>query len=109
MTSLNYASNNVIGWVAALRTQGIDLTSNAHLKVLEEAKEYAEDPSIEEAADVFISLIASLASKGVSGYDLALASKGVSGYDLALAVEMKMVTNRSRTWKEQTDGTYHHV
>lgn len=95
--SLNYVANDVQGWVAALGVQGIDLSGNGHLKVVSEAKEYAEDQSIEEAADVFISLLASLVS---NGYDCT---------DLAVAAHAKMMVNRQRTWAQGEDGTYQHV
>lgn len=95
--NLNTAGNNAQGWAEALKVQGIDLVTNAHLKVAHEAKEYADDQSIEEAADVFISLLVSLAQTGHTVYDL------------AKAVHAKMIVNRGRTWEKLPDGTYQHT
>jgi predicted house-cleaning noncanonical NTP pyrophosphatase (MazG superfamily) len=84
-------------WFADLAGQGIDLTGNAHLKVLHEATEFAEDPSLEEAADVLISLLG------------AIVQQGRSIDSLAAAVRAKMAVNRARTWHQLEDGTYQHV
>lgn len=95
--NLEYAANDARGWAAALAIQGIDLRPNAHLKVRDEGAEYAEEPSLEEAADVYISLMVSLENFGWSNGDL------------ALAVFSKMLVNRQRQWAQGPDGTYQHV
>lgn len=95
--NLSHSANDVQGWVAALDVQGVDLSTNAHLKVYEEAGEFAADPCVEEAADVFISLMA------------ACVNLGIKPADLAKAVYQKMVVNRGRVWAKMADGTYHHV
>lgn len=67
-------------------------------KFLNEAVEFATEPhKMDEAADVFISLIGTL---WVQGLDL---------QDLAQAVSDKMVVLRGRTWGVAPDGTYQHV
>jgi len=94
--TLDALADEVQEWTDGLHLAGIDLTTNAHLKVEEEAGEYADDQSIEEAADVFISLFASLNSRGYTSAHL------------ALAVKEKLAVNRERTWSLMPDGTYHH-
>lgn len=96
-TALPAAINRAVAWFERLKREGIDLTGNAHLKVEKEAIEYADEPSLEEAADVFIALVGSLHSKGWTTYDL------------AVAVQEKMTVNEQRTWAKQNDGTYQHV
>lgn len=67
-------------------------------KFLNEAQEFADEPHrMDEAADVFISLIGTL---WVQDKDLA---------DLAQAVQDKLVVLRERTWAVASDGTYQHV
>lgn len=67
-------------------------------KFLNEAGEFAAEPhKMDEAADVFISLMGTL---WVQGKDLA---------DLAQAVADKLVILRGRTWTTAPDGTYQHV
>lgn len=95
--SLNRMTEDIQLWVEDLLRQGIDLKTNAHRKLLHEALEYSEDPSIEEAADVFISLVASLVQEGYTGIDL------------SVAVSAKMGINRMRTWAQTADGTWQHV
>ena len=71
---------------------------NQAKKFYNEAKEFAAEPErMDEAADVFISLLGTL---WVQGKDLA---------DLAQAVADKMVVLRGRTWAVASDGTYQHV
>jgi len=84
-------------WFKRLASEGIDLTTNAHLKVEKEAIEYADDPSLEEAADVFISLVGSMHHQGWTTVDL------------VAAVQAKMEINEKRTWVQLDDGTYQHV
>lgn len=67
-------------------------------KFRNEAEEFAAEPErLDEAADVFISLMGTL---WMQGKDLA---------DLAQAVQDKMVVLRTRTWTTTSDGTYQHV
>lgn len=67
-------------------------------KFLNEAEEFAAEPErMDEAADVFISLVGTL---WVQGRDL---------QDLAQAVSDKLVVLRERTWAVAPDGTYQHV
>lgn len=67
------------------------------LKCAKEAREFAEDPCLEEAADVLICVL---------GW---LALAGHSADDLLAAAEQKMTTNLARTWQQQPDGTYQHI
>lgn len=84
-------------WLAWLVEQGgPDLTVNAHLKVLSEAREFADAPSVEEAADVLIALVG------------ALTHLGVSIEDFGAAVRDKVWVNSLRTWVRQADGTWQH-
>jgi hypothetical protein len=94
--TLAACANNARAWTAALMVQEIDLRTNAHLKVAHEGQEYADNPSLEEAADVFISLFVSMAHHGWTNADL------------ANAVWDKMAVNRERTWYKKADGTYQH-
>lgn len=95
--ALNPAAVRATAWFNRLALDGIDLTTNAHVKVEHEAIEFADEPSLEEAADVFISLIG------------ALHARDWTPHDLALAVRDKMIINESRTWAKLPDGTYQHV
>lgn len=95
--ALGPACNRITVWFQRLMEEGVDLTTNAHLKVKHEAVEFADAPSLEEAADVFISLIG------------ALRYQGWSSLDLVNAVHEKMDINENRTWAQQPDGTYQHV
>lgn len=97
VTFLIDATDRAYAWFLVLTTRGIDLTTNAHLKVKKEAAEFADDPCLEEAADVYISLIG------------ALAQRGWSTDDLALAVDTKMAINEKRNWRQTADGTYQHT
>lgn len=96
-TALVDASYRAWAWFGSLKSRGIDLTENAHLKVKKEADEFADDPCLEEAADVYISLIGALAQRGW-GMD-----------DLGLAVDTKMAINEKRNWRQTADGTYQHT
>lgn len=76
---------------------GIDLaTGKTPLKVMHEAEEFAAEPSLEEAADVFISLIAACTYFGWHPDDLARAARD------------KMEINKKRSWTQLPDGTYQH-
>lgn len=67
------------------------------LKCAREAAEFAENPSIGEAADVLITVLGWI---GLNGYGVA---------DLLGVAEEKMRVNLARTWIEQADGTWQHV
>lgn len=84
-------------WFEDLHKQGVDITDNAHLKCAHEAKEFAEDPCLEEAADVFIALLG------------ACHHRGWTPADLAGAAMDKLVINQGRTWVRQPDGTWQHA
>lgn len=67
-------------------------------KFLNEANEFAAEPHrMDEAADVFISLMGAL---WMQDKDLA---------DLAQAVHDKLAVLRTRSWTTAADGTYQHV
>lgn len=67
-------------------------------KFRDEAEEFADEPHrMDEAADVFISLIGTL---WVQGKDLA---------DLAQAVQDKLEVLKGRSWAVAPNGTYQHV
>ena len=83
--------------LAALAAGGPDLRSNAHLKCRDEAAEFADDPCLQEAADVLITVRA------------AADHRGWSDADLAAAVRAKNAINAARTWEQQEDGTWQHV
>lgn len=85
-------------WVMELRrTGGPDLATSAHKKVAHEGAEFGDDPSLEEAADVLISLAGSIAFQGWRWVDV------------IRAVNEKMTVNRGRTWAELPDGTWQHT
>lgn len=94
---LGIVCGRVVNWFHVLHDQGIDLTTNAHIKVEHEAREFADDPSLEEAADVFIALLG------------ALHQRGWTPGDLAAAVYNKMNVNENRKWEQKPDGTYQHI
>lgn len=94
--SLDLSAARAGDWFLSLAFQGIDLTTNAHLKVKHEAIEFAEEPSLEEAADVFIAILG------------AIHQRGWTPWQLAEAVEEKLTINERRTWHKQPDGTYQH-
>lgn len=94
--AMTVASNRCIAWFRRLAAEGIDLTDNAHIKVEKEAIEFADEPSLEEAADVYISLLG------------AMYQRGWTPLDLAVAVQMKMEVNEQRSWVRLDDGTYQH-
>lgn len=89
----------VTDWFEQLQVQGLVFSLEAQAKkFLGEAQELADEPHrMEEAADVFVSLMGTL---WVQGKDL---------QDLAQAVQDKLVVLRQRTWALQPDGTYQHV
>ena len=66
-------------------------------KCLAEAQEFAADPSLEEAADVLITLLSWCAQ-----------TNHWSG-EMLEAAEAKMVRNRQRQWNRQPDGTFRHT
>ena len=66
-------------------------------KCATEAAEFAADPSLDEAADVLITVI--------GWCQLA----DISMEMLIDAATIKMTTNLARTWQQQPDGTWQHV
>lgn len=96
---LDGAAIEVRMWLSHLKTEkGIDLaTGRTPTKCRQEAEEFEADPCIEEAADVFISLIASCAYLGIHPDDLARAALN------------KIKVNASRIWEQLEDGTFQHV
>lgn len=99
MSSLLFVTAlDVQRWFNELRLQGIRLTDgNTGAKLLEEAQEFKDNPSLEEAADCFISLLG------------AVDGQGWTLNQLAQAVTDKMAINRQRVWVQQPNGTYRHV
>lgn len=95
--TLPHALDEAVDWLRALATDGPDLTINAHRKAAHEAHEFAEDPSLEELADVLICLI------GAADH------RGWSQDDIAHAVSAKVKVNQARTWAQQADGTWQHA
>lgn len=90
----------VTDWFEQLQVQqGLTWTPHSQArKFLDEAEEFALEPHrMDEAADVFISLIGTL---WVQNKDLA---------DLAQAVHDKLMVLRKRTWARAENGTYQHV
>lgn len=97
MTDLTLSMADAARWLIALADDGPDLTVNAHKKAAHEAIELADNPSLEEAADVLICLV------GVAVRHQWTFS------DLADAVNRKVAVNMSRVWELQDDGTWQHV
>lgn len=95
MDDLTLAAHGITVWFGKLRLAGFD-TDNQRLKVLKEAQEFADTPTLEEAADVFITIVG------------ACQVHGWSMRELAGAVDAKMKINRQRTWEQLPDGTYQH-
>lgn len=96
MSYLESAADRTFAWFVSLVSRGFDLGAQ-HLKVRAEAAEFADDPSLDELADVFITVIGSLVQAGWSTDDL------------AVAVDTKMAVNEMRTWAKTADGTYQHT
>lgn len=95
---LEEAAARTYAWFGVLGSQGVHLTTEGQLaKVLRETIEFITDPSIEEAADVFITLMGSLS---VFGWTVT---------DLAVAVDTKMGINEQRKWAKMPDGSYQHT
>jgi DNA-binding transcriptional regulator YhcF (GntR family) len=95
---LDHICADVYVWFGELEQQGVMVRHGRQgLKVKKEAAEFYDNPSLEEAADVVISLLG------------ACYSADWSLEDLTQAVRDKMVINRARTWEKQDDGTYQHV
>lgn len=87
----------ILNWFSELEKEGVRITQGrTGTKLRDEAQEFYDEPSLEEGADVFISLLG------------ACFSEGWTAHDLAVAVIAKMKINRTRTWIEQPDGTYQH-
>lgn len=94
---LRVAARDAWEWFDELQAAGgPHLTTLGHIKVKHEAAEFADEPSLEEAADVVISLIG------------ALHHRGWTLTDLSKAILLKMTVNRQRTWFQKPDGTFQH-
>ncbi len=85
-----------MSWLRMMRLSGIDLTVTAHLKTLEEAKEFALEPSLEEAADVILTIAG------------AAINRGWTIKELGDAIVQKILINMEREWVRSEDGTYRH-
>lgn len=94
--SLQAALEDAQAWLEELRENGPDLTAKAHLKTAHEAAEFAEDPSLAEAADVLICLAG------------AALHHGWALDDVAQAVYFKTAINSARQWYQKPDGTWQH-
>lgn len=84
-------------WLNALADGGPDLRVKAHVKAAHEAAELAEDPNLEEWADVAICLVGTALHHG---WDTE---------DLAAAVMAKVEVNAARTWGPTPDGSWQHI
>jgi hypothetical protein len=73
-----------------------DVAATGPLKTVKEAKEFCDEPSLEEAADVIISVLG------------ATFHRGWTVADVARAMITKTEVNRARTWHKLPDGTYQH-
>lgn len=73
-----------------------DVAATGHLKTEKEAKEFADDPCLEEAADVIISVLG------------AAFHRGWTISDIGRAMILKTQVNRERTWHQMPDGTWQH-
>ncbi len=94
---LDAAMLGAVAWLAGLRRVGPDLVINAHKKLAHEAIELADDPSLEEVADVMICLAGVLLARD---WDFEQVSR---------AIAAKIIVNESRTWFQEPDGTWQHV
>lgn len=96
--SLNTAAAEAVAWVDKMSaTHPRFGAPSATPKVMKEAQEFCDDPSLEEAADVFISIIG------------ACRVRGWSPAQLASAILDKVEVLHTRTYEEQADGTWQHV
>lgn len=96
--TLDDAAQAACRWLNRLAASGgPDLRVNAHRKTANEAQEFADEPCLDEAADVFIALIA------------AVIHMRHTPADLATAVEAKVAVNRQRSWVRLLDGTWQHA
>jgi hypothetical protein len=95
---IDFSAERIEEWFERLETQGIRIKSGpVGAKLYKEAKEFYEDPSLEEGADVFISLLG------------AIFTVGWTLEELAQAIADKMTINEGRSWALQDDGTYQHT
>lgn len=95
--ALASALSGAAHWLNALADDGPDLRIKAHVKAAHEALELAEEPSLEELADVAICLV---------GTSL---QHGWSTSDIADAIMAKVAVNAERTWGQTPDGSWQHV
>jgi Protein of unknown function (DUF550) len=85
----------VVGWADA-KIRDVSATDQV-TKLKEEAAEFAESPSIDEAIDCIVVLV----------YWAYKTGYGPSA--LAVAAFNRLRVLRARTWERQGDGTYHHA
>lgn len=95
--TLATALSGAAHWLNALADDGPDLRIKAHVKAAHEAVELAEEPSLEELADVAICLV------GTSLHH------GWSSDDVAAAIIAKVKVNSQRTWGKTPDGSWQHI
>ena len=72
------------------------MTEFAHVKLAHEAHEFADEPSMEELADVMICIAG------------AMVQRDWKWDDLTKAIDAKMKVNYARTWTRLADGTWRH-
>lgn len=95
--ALSAALNGAAHWLNTLAEDGPDLRVKAHVKAAHEAAELAEEPSLEEWADVAITLVGTALHHGWG-----------TG-QLADAVTAKVAVNAERTWGQTEDGSWQHI
>ena len=94
VSSLERAFSDGAHWLKALAVDGPDLTATAHIKAAEEGAELAEDPCLEEWADVALCLLGTALAQG---WDLD---------ELGAAVQKKVEINKQRTWHQEPNGSW---
>lgn len=94
--TLHDAAHWCVSWFEELWNERCFSNEAQEQKMLKEAQEYTAAPSLDEAADVFITLIGCVAKQG---WTVDLFSE---------AVQDKMVVNEQRQWAQLPDGTYQH-
>ena len=94
MDLLSELSRDVAAFVTDVIPQSV---RSPALKCAKEAREFADEPSLEEAADVLTCLLGWL---HLAGHEV---------IDLLAASHSKMAVNLARTWEKQSDGTWQHI
>jgi hypothetical protein len=96
VSGLGVASQRAFRWFGHIWDRGFDNTGQ-ETKMAKEVAEFVAEPSLDEAADVLITLIGSIRKYGWTVDDL------------ARATQAKMEVNENRQWTLLDDGTYQHV